>query len=195
MKKLLFALTILLIAGGVFAQQIAFIDTSVIMKSEFITKSYAEIESQNEIYQNEIQIRQQNLFLGENEVADLVNLVATKGDQAKITEYQNTNKKRRDELDVLNQTKSLTDEQRNRLTELNNLNKKSKENLENRANALGESMQALITKKEGEVRDAIMSTCEKIAKEKNYSIVVDKSAIFYGGEDITKDVIAGLPKL
>ncbi len=195
MKKLIFVLTIVLIASSIFAQQIAYIDTSVVMKSEFITKSYAEIETQNEIYQNEIKIRQENLFLGENEVSDLVNLVENKGDQAKIKEYQDTNQKRIDELNVLNQTKSLTDDQRNRLTELNNYKKKSTENLQNRANALGESMQALITKKEDEVRDAIMSTCEKIAKEKNYSIVVDKSAIFYGGEDITKDVIAALPKL
>ena len=38
MKKLLLVLTIILVTGGVFAQQIAYIDTSVIMKSEYISQ-------------------------------------------------------------------------------------------------------------------------------------------------------------
>lgn len=194
MKKLLLVLTIILVTGGVFAQQIAYIDTSVIMKSEFITKSYSELEAQNNIFQKEIQIRQDNLFLGENEITDLINLAQNNGDQAKITEYQTTNNKRYEELNLLNQTKDLTEEQKNRLTELNNLRKKSNENLQSRAETLGEQMQSLMSKKGSEIEAAIMSACEKIAKEKNYSIVVNKDAIFYGGIDITKDVIAALPK-
>ncbi len=194
MKKLLLVLTIVLVAGGVFAQQIAYIDTSVIMKSEFITKSYSELEAQNNIFQKEIQIRQDNLFLGENEITDLINLAQNNGDQAKISEYQTTNNKRVEELNLLNQTKDLTEDQKNRLTELNNLRKKANENLQSRAEALGEQMQTLMSKKGAEIEEAIMSACEKIAKEKNYSIVVNKDAIFYGGVDITKDVIAALPK-
>ena len=194
MKKLLLVLTIVLVAGGVFAQQIAYIDTSVIMKSEFITKSYSELEAQNNIFQKEIQIRQDNLFLGENEITDLINLAQNNGDQAKISEYQTTNNKRVEELNLLNQTKDLTEDQKNRLTELNNLRKKANENLQSRAEALGEQMQSLMSKKGAEIEEAIMSACEKIAKEKNYSIVVNKDAIFYGGVDITKDVIAALPK-
>jgi len=194
MKKLLLILTIVLVAGGVFAQQIAYIDTSVIMKSEFITKSYSELEAQNNIFQKEIQIRQDNLFLGENEITDLINLAQNNGDQAKISEYQTTNNKRVEELNLLNQTKDLTEDQKNRLTELNNLRKKANENLQSRAEALGEQMQSLMSKKGAEIEEAIMSACEKIAKEKNYSIVVNKDAIFYGGVDITKDVIAALPK-
>ncbi|MBQ7256953.1 MAG: OmpH family outer membrane protein [Abditibacteriota bacterium] len=194
MKKLLLVLTIILVTGGVFAQQIAYIDTSVIMKSEYITKSYSELETQNNIFQKEIQIRQDNLFLGENEITDLINLAQNNGDQAKITEYQTTNNKRYEELNLLNQTKDLTEEQKNRLTELNNLRKKSNENLQSRAETLGEQMQSLMSKKGSEIEAAIMSACEKIAKEKNYSIVVNKDAIFYGGIDITKDVIAALPK-
>ena len=130
MKKLLLVLTIVLVAGGVFAQQIAYIDTSVIMKSEFITKSYSELEAQNNIFQNEIQIRQYNLFLGENEITDLINLAQNNGDQAKISEYQTTNNKRVEELNLLNQTKDLTEDQKNRLTELNNLRMKANENIE-----------------------------------------------------------------
>lgn len=194
MKKLLLVLTIILVTGGVFAQQIAYIDTSVIMKSEYITKSYSELETQNNIFQKEIQIRQDNLFLGENEITDLINLAQNNGDQAKISEYQTTNNKRYEELNLLNQTKDLTEEQKNRLTELNNLRKKSNENLQSRAETLGEQMQSLMSKKGSEIEAAIMSACEKIAKEKNYSIVVNKDAIFYGGIDITKDVIAALPK-
>ena len=194
MKKLVLVLTIVLLGSYVFAQQIAYIDTSVIMKSEYITKSYSELETQNNTFQKEIQIRQDNLFLGENEITDLLNLVQNNGDQAKITEYQTTNNKRAEELNLLNQTKDLTEEQKNRLTELNNLRKKSNENLQSRAEALGEQMQSLMAKKGAEMEEAIMSACEKVAKEKNYSIVVNKDAIFYGGEDITKDVIAALPK-
>ena len=164
------------------------------MKSEYITKSYSELETQNNNFQKEIQIRQDNLFLGENEITDLINLAQNNGDQAKISEYQTTNNKRYEELNLLNQTKDLTEEQKNRLTELNNLRKKSNENLQSRAETLGEQMQSLMSKKGSEIEAAIMSACEKIAKEKNYSIVVNKDAIFYGGIDITKDVIAALPK-
>ena len=147
MKKLVLVLTIVLLGSYVFAQQIAYIDTSVIMKSEYITKSYSELETQNNTFQKEIQIRQDNLFLGENEITDLLNLVQNNGDQAKITEYQTTNNKRAEELNLLNQTKDLTEEQKNRLTELNNLRKKSNENLQSRAEALGEQMQSLMAKK------------------------------------------------
>ena len=51
MKKLVLVLAIVLLGSYAFAQQIAFIDTSVIMKSEYITKSYSELETPNNTFQ------------------------------------------------------------------------------------------------------------------------------------------------
>ena len=194
MKKLIFILIIISIACCAFAQKIAVIDMQTIYKSEFISNSYQELQAQSLIYENECKIRQDNLFLGENEITDLINLVTNKGDQAKIKEYLDTNSKRYDELQVLNQTKTLTDEQKNRLTELNNLQKKSAENLENKVKTFKENLESIEAKKSEEIETALKEACEKVAKDKKYSAVIIKEAIFFGGDDITKDVIAALPK-
>ncbi|MBQ0104783.1 MAG: OmpH family outer membrane protein [Armatimonadetes bacterium] len=194
MKKLLLILTLTLLSYAAMAQSVAVIDMSVIGKSDYVTNSTKELEAQYIKSQTELKIRQDCRFLGENEITELINLVVSKGDEAKIKEFQNTNDKRYDELQTLNQTKELTDEQKTRLQELNNITKKSGENFENRQNALADSFNALQEKKDAEIFDAIKTACEKVAKEKNYSIVIEKNSVFFGGDDITKDVIAALPK-
>lgn len=195
MKKLLLILALAVITCAAYAQSVATIDSSVIMKSEFVEKTSAELETTGQQYQTELQIRQENLFLTENEINDLLNLVNSKGDQNKIKALQDANIQRSNEYQTLNQTKTLTDEQKTRQTELANYTKKSKENLENKANLFNENMNNLITKKREEIDNAIISACEKVAKDKKYSIVIEKNAVFYGGIDITKDVIAALPKV
>lgn len=194
MKKLLLILALAVITCSAYAQGVATIDMNTIMKSEYVEKSFAEIETTGQKYQTEIQIRQENLFLTENEINDLLNLVNNKGDQTKIKELQDKNIERSNEYQTLNQTKTLKDEQKTRQTELANYTKKSKENLENKANLYTENMENLVSKKREETDNAIKAACEKVAKDKKYSIVIEKTAVFYGGIDITKDVIAALPK-
>lgn len=194
MRKLLLILALATITCFAYAQNVATVDMSTIMKSEYVEKSFAEIDATGQKYQTEIQIRQENLFLTENEINDLLNLVNSKGDQAKIKALQDENIKRSNEYQTLNQTKTLTDEQKTRQTELANYTKKSKENLENKANIFTENMESLVAKKREEIDKAIMTACEKIAKDKKYSIVIEKTSVFYGGIDITKDVIGALPK-
>ena len=195
MKKLLLLLSLIILGSMAYAQEIAVVDMSVIYKSEYVTNAFNSLQEIQTAGEKEMQIRSENLFLGENELNELLNLVKTNGSQAQIKEYQDNNTKRYEELQVLNQTKTLSDEQKARLTELNNINKKAKENAENRYKKLSEEIQTLAEEKEKEVQKTILDVCEKIAKEKKYSLVIEKSAVFYGGNDITKDIISQLPKV
>lgn len=194
MKKLLFIVALTVIACMAYAQSVAVIDMSIIEKSEYVTNTRSQLETEYIAAQRELQIRQENRFLSENEITDLIKLVASKGDQAKIKNYTDENNKRYDELQQLNQTKELSDEQKARLTELNNYAKKSGENFENREKVLSDNFGNLETANTDTIINAIKSACEKVAKSKKIDIVVEKTAVFYGGIDITKDVIAQLPK-
>lgn len=194
MKKILFIIALTILAMAAFAESVAVIDMDVISKSEYITNAMKSLESQAIAIQKELQIRQENRFLGENEINELLNLVNANGDKDKIKAFQDTHQKRYDELQLLNQTKELTDEQKARMTELNNLVKKSGENFENRQKVLTESLHEADAKNSEIIMNALKAACEKVAKSKKIDIVIDKIDVYYGGVDITKDVINALPK-
>ena len=193
MKKLLLVSALVLMSLCAFAQ-VAIIDMSVIAKSEYIQKANEEIGQMYMNAEKELQIRSENRFLGENEITELITLVNSKGDQNKIKEYQDTNTKRYDELQTLNQTKELTDEQKKRMSELTALTKKSGENFEARQKALAEQIETADAANSEKILNEVKAACEKVAKNKKLTLVIEKSSVFFGGTDITNDVINALPK-
>jgi len=193
MKKLLFVFVVALLAQMAFAQSIAVIDFAKVFDSDYVKNSYSALQKQEADIKQELTIRQANVYLSENEMEDLVKLILTKGDAAKIKELQDNNTKRYDELQTLAQTRVLNDTQKARLSELNALEKKSKTNLQGKIDAYSKTFEASVSAKEAEVRSTVVDVCKKIAQEKSYSIVVEKSAVIYGGVDITNDVIKQLP--
>jgi len=67
--------------------------------------------------------------------------------------------------------------------------KKKTEELNTRLSGKLSEIQDYLKEQESIVREKVMKLINEVATEKNVYVVVDQKAVYYGGKDITKDVI------
>lgn len=179
--------------------KIAVVDLAKVYKDAPRVKQYMEeLDGFRAQLGQKLEIRSQNMMLDENEIKELIDLklkaTATDKDKARISELMDIERKRDEELKQLQATKDLSEPQKARQTELQKLQANSKttgESLEKDYNAnLQSKIQELDEKAKVDMQEAI----NKVAGEKAYTLIFDKSAVMFGGTDISDQVIAKLDR-
>ena len=145
------------------------------------------------LFKSLMALRTNNPFLTENEVSELISESAKNASGARVKELQDENKKREAEYTTLSQANPPSDEQKKRIDELSQMQKKSAANLENVKESMTKTMEELFMAKQAALDAQIAKACEAVAAEKKLSVIVLKSAVLYGGVDVTEDVLAKLP--
>ncbi|MCC6442928.1 MAG: OmpH family outer membrane protein [Armatimonadetes bacterium] len=113
-------------------------------------------------------------------------------EKKRIDDFTNLSKQRDTELVGLQNANNPNDQQKGRLKELLDLNNKSDADLQAFQAQLMQQLEAKKVEMSAKLSDEIRATIGKVAQEKGFTAVVDKQAIFYGGVDITEDVITSL---
>lgn len=93
---------------------------------------------------------------------------------------KNFQEERQKDLDSKTKGKELTDEERKQITEL--------------VSKYEEEIQELDRKLTEKLLEDVKTAAEKVAKKKGLIIVIEKEAVFYGGVDITEEVIQEMQK-
>jgi len=182
------------------APKIGIIDVQKILRDAPRMKQYMEDYDglRQQLGQN-LDIRQQNLMLDENQIKDLIELkqkgaAAAEKDKARITELEKIERDRDAKFKQLQGTQTPTDAQKTELKELQDMQGKSKttgEALEKDYNSrLQTKMQELDEKANADMQEAV----NKVVVAKGLSLVLVKDAVRFGGTDITDEVINKLER-
>ncbi|MBR4749632.1 MAG: OmpH family outer membrane protein [Abditibacteriota bacterium] len=194
MKKII--VTVLLLAFAAAAavgQTIGKFDEEKVQDTPLFKSLMAELGEADQNVRRELALRTNNPFLTENEVSELISESAKNASGARVKELQDENKKREAEYTTLSQANPPSDEQKKRIDELSQMQKKSAANLENVKESMTKTMEELFMAKQAALDAQIAKACEAVAAEKKLSVIVLKSAVLYGGVDVTEDVLAKLP--
>jgi len=179
--------------------KVAVVDLQKVYKDAPRVKQYMEeLDAFKGQLSQKLEIRSQNMMLDENEIKELIDLklkaTATDKDKARIKELEDSERARDAEFKQIQATKDLTDAQKARQAELQKLQSNSKttgESLEKDYTAnLDSKVQELDAKAKVDMQEAI----NKVADAKGLSLILDKSAVMFGGNDITDLVIAKLDR-
>ena len=115
-------------------------------------------------------------------------------DAPRIKTLEDTERARDAELKTLQQKQDLSAQDSARLKELQDMQTSSKQMANDTAgdyqSQYETKTQEIHTKAIADMREAINT----VAKDKSYTIVLDKAAVFFGGTEITDDVIAKLDR-
>ncbi|MBO4548602.1 MAG: OmpH family outer membrane protein [Abditibacteriota bacterium] len=194
MKKII--VTVLLFAmaaAAAYCQTIGKFDEEKVQDTPLYKSLMAELSEADQNFRRELTLRRENPFLTENEVAELISESAKNPGGARVKDLQEENKKRQAEYNTLSQANPPSDEQKKRIDELSQMQKKSAANLENVQESMTKSMQDLFVAKQAALDAQIAKACEAVAGEKKLTVIVLKSAVLFGGVDVTEDVLAKLP--
>lgn len=104
--------------------------------------------------------------------------------QKRLTDYEEKVKKMKDELDA--NKDNYTEERRKK--ESDKLNEEI-QNLQKLLQKYSQELQGYEGEMINEIKDEILDAIKKIAKDEKKDIILEKTAILYGGDDITEKVI------
>lgn len=197
MNKILFGVILvvfIVLSQCVFSQSIGVVDYTKIMSDSPLVKSvYADLDKESGKMQTELTVRKASPFLTETEVNELIGLVASKANDARVKELQALNTTRSTELVALQQKNPLNDTEKTRNTELTDMKKKSETNISNKAASFDESFNKILTDKEKQMEEKVVAACKAVAEEKKLSMILQKGVVLYGGVDVTAEVVSKLP--
>lgn len=159
--------------------------------SELLEKKGVEFDSK-------LGIRGQSLMLPEEQIRELIDLklkpAPTDADKARIKQITDQEKANDDELKKLQTTPQLTDDQKKRMGELADFQKKAQEMRENMAKDYTIQYQSEAANLTAKANAEIEEVVKKLATDKKLAFVFAKNAIFFGGTDITSEVISKLDR-
>ncbi len=163
--------------------------TSLIEKNKDLENLLASRKS-------ELEIRQSYRFLTEEEMQELLKLLALKEptpeQKNRAKELVDLSQKRDAELLALDTKENLTPEEKARRSELRQIQTAADQKTEELAAAYTAEMQQERQKIEGNVVQAVRNAVTQVATEMGLAIVFDKDAILFGGTDITDQVLQKL---
>lgn len=144
----------------------------------------------------ELEIRQSYRLLTEEEMQELLKLLALKEptpeQKSRAQELADLSQKRDAELLALDTKENLTPEEKGRRSELRQIQTAAAQKTEELAAAYAAEMQQERQKIEGNVVQAVRNAVTEVATELGLAIVFDKDAILFGGTDITDRVLQKL---
>ncbi|MEN6521681.1 MAG: OmpH family outer membrane protein [Armatimonadota bacterium] len=167
--------------------------TTVFEKYTKTEKAKADLDAFGRQLELQLRTLDANKLLDENDSKELISLVIkpnpNESEKARIKELQDKEKALDSELKGLQSKQEPTDQEKARQKELMDRASKSDENLKQMSQSADTEFN---TKKEStltEIRNDFMKAVEEVAKQKKVSFVVDKIAVFYGGVDLTQQVL------
>ena len=118
----------------------------------------------------------------------------TDGDKARIKAIEDDATKLDAEMKDLQAKKEPTVDDKKRLDELNARSAKTDETLRKMAEQADTELADINAKWSKEVKDNITAAIQKIAEQKGIPLVLDKTAVLFGGTDLTTPVVDYLNK-
>ncbi|MFQ3549273.1 MAG: OmpH family outer membrane protein [Armatimonadota bacterium] len=187
-----------LFTSCVFSQTIGVVDEDLIYSEAPKIKQYmSELDKMKEEFKTKLDIRSQTLMLNETEINEIIDLKMkaqpTAQEKARIAELEAEGKKRDEELRTLIEIKDPNDQQRARLKELQDIQTKAKNTGQAVAEDYDKQWQAKVKELDQKALADIDAAVKEVAQAKGLSVVLAKAAVYYGGVDITQDVIQKLP--
>ncbi len=194
MKKIITAvLLVAFAAAAAYAQNVGVLDYEKVQDTPLFQSIAADLKAVDADFTREIELRTGNVYLTENEILELISEAAKNPNSERAKALQEDNKKREKEFDSLSQINPPSDEQKTRIDELSNMKKKSEANLGNVRQSMVKKMDQIIMEKQNAFDAKIAEVCKAVAAEKKLTVVVMKSAVIFGGTDITQEVLDKLP--
>lgn len=178
--------------------KIATVDLAKLDTSPRLTQYNEQLGDLKKQLDTKLNIRAQNLLLADQEIRDLIELktkdAPTDADKAKIKTLEEQSQKLNTELTTLEQTKELAEAQKTRLGELQQAKKKSTDTGINLQKDYEKQFNDKATELMTTYRNDAKEACEKVAKEKGYTVVLASDAVMFGGTDISALVIDKLDR-
>lgn len=158
------------------------------------------LEQRSKEFDSRLDIREQNLMLTEEQVRELIELKMkpnpTDKEKARIQELTETEHKLDEQLKNLQNTPQdkLTDTEKARLKELTDLQAASKTAGGQIEKDYNTQLQNEARELEAKAFDEITAVIKQIAEAKKLNYVLEKNVVFFGGTDVTNEVIAKLDR-
>lgn len=158
------------------------------------------LEQRSKEFESRLDIREQNLMLTEEQVRELIDLKMkpspTDKDKARIQELTDIERSLDEQLKNLQNTPQdkLTDTEKTRLKELTDLQTASKTAGGQIEKDYNSQLQNEARELEAKASEEISAVIKQIAESKKLAYVVDKAVVFFGGTEITNEVIAKLDR-
>jgi Skp family chaperone for outer membrane proteins len=148
--------------------------------------------------QRELSLMQDTVALSDEEQKELRTLLAKQNpsdkEKARIAELRGKTAKLDDELVQLQQKPAPTDAEKARMQELTQLFSRARNKLQQEMQARQDRLDQEGDKLMAGLQEKILKAVEDVAREQGLTMVVDKQARLFGGEDITKAVVGKLKK-
>jgi len=183
------------------APKFGVVDMVRLYKESPRVKQYKEeLDKLTQTLGESLNIRGRNLMLDETSVKELIELktkapeAQTDKDKARITELEKIGHDLDSELIKLQGTAQLDDAGKAKLKDLQDINKKSKDTGEKLEKDYNDRLQTKAVELDEKARVDIQAAVEKVAKDKEVTLVVTKDAVLFGGIDITDDVMNNLDR-
>jgi Skp family chaperone for outer membrane proteins len=144
----------------------------------------------------ELQARSVYRFLTEEEMQELLKLIATEQptqeDKDRVKALTDESQKREAELLALESKQEPTDQERSRRSELRAIRQAASQKLDEVQGTYQGQLDAQEQKVQAEVVQAVRKAIEEVATERAHPMVFDRDALLLGGVDITDQVLAKL---
>jgi len=161
-------------------------------------QNVSKFEGERNKKRNEIEDLAKIRFLTKVERTELETLQAkqkpTDGEKARINELVAKSATLDQEYQKLAMTEKPNETETKRLTDLTAMREKASGDLQQEYDKRAEELQKMESDMLDQMQKRILEIVGKVADNKGLGMVVDRQAILYGGQDITKDVLDKLPK-
>jgi len=164
---------------------------------------YSELDALKANLEGQLELRNANRLLTEDEFKQLVDLQAkpkkTDAEQKKIEEFLATSKQRDQDLQTLQQKSDATDADKAQRTEMENRLRTVQKSLQDDKAKFEEELNRRLIDANKQVTTDIEAAVSAVAKEKGLTVVFNKSFgaaefVLYSSVDITADVLKKLNK-
>lgn len=180
-------------------QKIGVVDVQRVLTDAPRVKQYKEeLDVLRQSLSLKLEIRSQNLMLDENQIKELIDLKtkanATEQDKAKIKELTDVEKQRDEELKKLQGTAQPDEQQKARQKELEGMLQRSRSTGEALEKDYSSQFQTRAQELDAKATADFQEAVNKVAEARGLTLVVAKEAVFFGGANITDDIIAKLDR-
>lgn len=176
---------------------LAFVDLKR-MSSEYTgtKQSQAELDTFQQSLRKQLEDREAIRFLDDKErqeVATLRAVASPNPEQKKrLDDLLATSKARADQLRALQQNPNKSDSEKADFDRLSKLSTTTDDDLDTLGGQLDDQLHAKGDELSKKLTDTVLAAITDVAKQKAYTVVLDKQAVLYGGIDLTDDVMKKL---
>jgi outer membrane protein len=181
------------------AFSLAFVDLKrVSTEYEGTKRSQAELNAFQESLRKQLDDLENIRFLNDAEHTEMDQLRAaatpTDAQKKRMQDLLDTSKSRSDQFRALQQNPNKSDAEKTQLDSLTKMSNDTDTKMDALSSKLDDQLQQKGEELSKQLTDTVTAAITDVAKNKSYSVVLDKQAVLYGGSDMTDDVLAQLGK-